>query len=58
MVQGLVRLTLLAVLLLSGCAVTPPAEKAELFKASQIQHYSGNTIYKWVGGTRKAQRII
>ena len=29
MVQGLVRLTLLAVLLLSGCAVTPPAEKAE-----------------------------
>ena len=29
MVQGLVRLTLLAVLVLSGCAVTPPAEKTE-----------------------------
>ena len=29
MVQRLVRLTLLAVLLLSGCAVTPPAENAE-----------------------------
>ena len=43
MVQGLVRLTLLAVLLLSGCAVTPPAEKAEPVTAdTELQGVSGD----------------